>query len=107
MLGNNGDIDILQCPAETGHLLDSMTENIGGLDSLACGITRWKGIADIRQAGRSEDGVGDRVEQAIGIGVSVKSRDPGKMHPSEDEFPMRIAGKAMNIVAVSNARAIS
>src|ERR687898_2044345 len=54
-------------------------------------------LADVAQRGRTEDRVGDGVEQDIGVGMPVQPPIVRDLDPAEDQTPSR--REAMSVVA--------
>lgn len=83
--GDEGGVDVDDATAAgadaAGGLLDE--DAAGGVAPRGIGVGEQ--VADIDFADRTEHGVGDGVEQRIGVAVAIEAERVRDLHPAEDE----------------------
>src|SRR5699024_2918945 len=94
--GNDRRIQIDRYPAVRAQEPDRMRHDVPAVDVLPLRISGRKMEADIAEGGCAEEGVCDRVEQNIGVGVSGEPAVEGDGHSAEHH--RAIGGEAMDIV---------
>jgi hypothetical protein len=81
--GEEGGVDIGGHPADFSYQPDTLAQEFLTVGISKALIVWWKVLANIAQRGRAEDGVGDSVEEDVGIGVPLESPLVWDFHPTE------------------------
>jgi hypothetical protein len=71
------------------------------VDVLVGGIGVGKKVADVGEAGGAEEGVADRVGEAVGVGVTFETVVGGEAHAAENHGAT--GDEAVDVVAVADA----
>ncbi len=100
-LGENHAIQVNDLPASVGHPFEGRPEHLGRIPPLVGRIGVGKQFADVTQASGAEEGVGDGMEEDIGIAVTQRHLLMGDRHAPEHE---PVAGpEAVRIVSQSDS----
>ena len=83
-LGDDGNVRMRQNTAARLQAGEGVAQEDGRIAALPALIRRRKMLADVAVAERAEDGVGQRVETGIGIGVTEQSLLVGNVDPADD-----------------------
>ena len=74
-LADQGDVDMVDTPASRLDQRSGMLDERGGSGATPLRVAGRKMIADVAGADRPEQGVGERVEQDIGVAMPGRGRD--------------------------------
>lgn len=96
-LGNERGIDIHDTPAGLLYETEYAFKQFDGTDALKCGICIWEMMADIAFSDCSEEGVCDRVNENVGIGMTIQTEMMRDVYtPEHQGTPLN---EAVNVVA--------
>lgn len=85
--GVDGAVQIANLPAATANFRRGRFQKGGGVGSLPAGIRVGKPFANVAESERSQQGVGDRVEQDVGVAMPVESELVLDPDPSQNQRP--------------------
>jgi hypothetical protein len=58
-------------------------------------------LADVAQPGRAQQGIGDGVQQHVGIGMAEQAEGMGDGHAADDEFAA--GNESVDVIALADA----
>jgi hypothetical protein len=104
-LGNDGRIDIADdetfCAGQPHHV----AEQLQAVGPLVCSIGIGEMLPDVTLANGPQNGVGNGVQQHVGIGMAEKARFMRDINPADDASAAR--HQPMDVIAVSDAHCVS
>ncbi len=69
-LGGNHTVEVDQAVTGGGDAVVSLAEHVGGVAAAVGFVGIGEQLADVEQSGGAQQGVGDRVEQHVGVAVA-------------------------------------
>ena len=85
--GNNRSVDVAGYPPGFPQQRNAATEQIPAVGVLPAGVGVGVGVADVAEAGRAEQGVGDGVQHRVRVRVPDQTLRVRDADPAEDERP--------------------
>jgi hypothetical protein len=79
-----GGVDIPRSPARLSRQVDGLAQEVLTIRVTESLVTRWKVPTDVTERRRAEHGVGDGVEQDVGVGVPVQPLIVRDLDAAED-----------------------
>ena len=98
LLGDDRRVNVYRPPALFGQQGDGGAQQDAAVNVPVARIAVGKVAADVAQRDGAEQGIGDRMEQRIGIGVSEQAGCVGDFDAAEDELAP--GDQSMNVVAL-------
>ncbi len=100
-LADDGDVEMGDAAAALAHALRREGEEAVGARALPLRIAGRKMRADVAVGERAEDGVDQRMERRVGIGIAGEAALMGDAHPAEPD--MIAVAERMHVVAGGGA----
>ncbi len=101
-LGDHRRVEVAQRIAGGMRLLAHAAQQVAAVGVLVGRVGVGKVGADVTGAERAEDGVANRVQQCVGVGMAVQTPRVGYGHPAQYQTPPR--DQRMRVEAVADAQ---
>ena len=99
--GEEGDVHVADSVAALLGLVDRAAQDFLGIHAEAVRVGVGEEVADVGQAERAEDGVGERVGQGVGVGMAVEAEVGGDFDAAEDQ--LAAGDEAVDVVTEADA----
>src|SRR5579872_6473242 len=86
LLGRDRAVDVDDFPFQTRNLLDHRLEQLGRIRAGPLGIGVRIPLADIAESGRTQQSVGDRVQQHVRVAVADQAALKLNRYAAKDEL---------------------
>ena len=91
-LRHDGGIEVANIPARGAHTSRSLLKQGHGISAFELWLGIGKMTADVPQCRRPQQGVGDGMEQGVGIGVAEQPMGMGNGHTTQNQRTVQHQG---------------